>query len=390
MKRFSTSAAGFAMLAAVCFAQTTEPKAPAKPTPTPAPTPKPAAAATPSPTPKVQIPAAEKPAAPAEPRTAVDALPQDDVKEAIGLLKSNYLNPALLTDQEIERATLQGLLERIAPGGSILDAPGPRNSAPSPFRSEIIDGRIGYARLGSLSKSALDELDSALQNFTAKPLKSAIVDLRATPPGNEFDLAAEVIKRFCPKGKILFTLKRPSAKQEQVVTSNQDPRFRGLIVVLADKDAAGAAEVIAEALRAHANAMIVGQKTAGRAAEFADLPLKSGKVLHVAVGEVTLPENASIFPQGVKPDLAVEVSTAAKREVMRQALESGVSPLVFESERPRMNEASLVAGTNPELDAIQAAQRGKTAPKAQMHDVVLQRAIDLITSIGIYESKSRR
>ncbi|MDP9292350.1 MAG: S41 family peptidase, partial [Verrucomicrobiota bacterium] len=258
----------------------------------------------------------------------------------------------------------------------------------SPFRAEILDDRIGYLRLGALTKSNVVEMDAALQNVVHKSLKAVILDLRATPTSSDFDLAADVIKRFTPKGKMLFTIKKPSAKQERIVTSNQEPQFHGVIVAVVDRETAGAAEVIAAVLRIHASALIVGAKTKGAAVEFADLPLRTGKIVRLAVAEITLPGNASIFPGGVKPDIAIEISDAQKREIMQASLEKGISQFVFENERPRMNEAALVAGTNPEVDAMQAAQRNRTEKgRPALHDAVLQRAVDLITSIGVFEAR---
>jgi hypothetical protein len=187
---------------------------------------------------------------------------------------------------------------------------------------------------------------------------------------------------------MLFAVKKPSAKQERILTSNQDPVLRGFMVVVVNKNTSGAAEVIAAVLRMQANALVVGQTTSGRAVEYADLPLRSGKILRVAVSEITLPENTPIFPGGVKPDLAVEASEQTEREVMRLSLQNGVSQFVFDSERPRMNEASLVAGTNPEIDAAQALQQqGKGQAKNQLRDIALQRAVDLLTTISIYEKQ---
>lgn len=320
----------------------------------------------------------------------VDSLPPADVKQAIDLLRANYLKPEALTDPELDRATLQGILSRIAPGGQIVAPASPTDEGPSPFRAEILDNRIGYLRLGSLSKSSIEGLDTALKNFASKPLKAVILDLRATPPSNEFDLAAEVVKRFSPKGKILFTIRKPSAKQERIFTSDQDAMFHDLLVVLADRETSGASEVLLAALRAHAKAMVVGQPTAGQAAEFADMPLTGGKVLRIAVAEIALPDAVPIFPGGVKPDITVEIPDAQKRELMRQSLETGVSQTVSDIERPRMNEAALVAGKNPELDALQAAQQNKSPSKSALHDPVLQRAVDLITSIGIFESRAKK
>jgi len=332
---------------------------------------------------------ADSPSATPDSRTIIDGLSQGDLSNALDLLKNNYINPSALSDQELSRATLQGLLDRLAPGVSVFSQP-PPNPEASPFLAEILDDRIGYLRLGSLVKGNLDQMDAALQNFNSKMLKSVVLDLRATSGSSDFDLAAEVIKRFSPKGKVLFTIKKTNAKQERIMTSNQDPSFQGLTVVLVDKDTAGAAEVVAAALRIFANAMIIGQNTPGQAVEFSDLSLPSGKILRVAVSEVVLPGNVSIFPNGVKPDEAVAMPAEMKREIFRLSQEKGVSQFVFETERLHMNEASLVAGTNPELDALQAAQRVKSTerPKPLPHDVVLQHAVDLITSIGIYETKS--
>lgn len=223
-----------------------------------------------------------------------------------------------------------------------------------PFRSEVIEERVGYLRMGSLTSANVDELDAAVQGFASKAV-AVVLDLRATPPGSEFELAAEVCKRFCPKGKVLFTLKRQSAKDERILTSRDEPKFRGLLAVLVDHDTAGAAEVIAAVLRTQARALVIGQKTQGEAAEFADLALPSGKLLlRVAVGEVSLPEAGSVFPRGVQPDLAVEVPQEVTNTVLQAELERGVADWVIDKERPRMNEAALVSGTNPELEAIQA------------------------------------
>jgi hypothetical protein len=54
-----------------------------------------------------------------------------------------------------------------------------------------------------------------------------------------------------------------------------------------------------------------------------------------------------------------------------------------------MNEAALLAGTNPEVEAAEAAQqrRGRSPEKSPAHDPVLQRALDLVTSLEIYQKR---
>lgn len=334
------------------------------------------------------------PAAPAEDsrpptlRETVNLLSDDDLKEFLRLLRENYLKPDTLTDAEISRATIQGIIERLGPGASLRPAPAAGVSEMSPCKSEIIDSTAGYLRVGSLNAENLAALDSALQDFAAKKIGAVILDLRATPAGSEFAQAAEVCKRFCPKGKVLFTVKKPTLREEQILTSKEDPKFTRLLVTLVDADTAGAAEIIAAVLRTYAKAMVIGQRTRGEAVEYAELSLPSGKLLRVAVAEAALPDATPVFPGGVKPDLTVEVSQETTASVLQQGLESGVAALVEETERERMNEAALVARRNPELDAAQAAQARKgERPKTPLHDVVLQRALDFITTITLYEKK---
>jgi len=320
----------------------------------------------------------------------VNSLGPADLQAVITLLKSNFTNPDAITDTELNRATVQGLTIRLSQGVMFLPT---RESAPlespSAFYSEILDGHIGYMRLGSLNNANLQAMDKSLGNFAMKKVDALIVDLRASQATNDFAMAAEFAKRFCPKGKTLFTLRKAAARQDRVFSSDRDPAFRGLIMVLADGDTAGAAEALAGVLRFYDKALVMGQTTAGRAVEYADLPLPSGKLLRVAVAEMILPEGRASFPDGIKPDLPVEMSLTEKRQIFRLSGEKGMGPFIYQPGRPHMNEAALLAGTNPEVEAAEAAQqrRGRLPEKPPAHDPVLQRALDLVTSLEIYQKR---
>lgn len=332
-------------------------------------------------------PAKPAPAAPPSLRSLVDSLSPEDLKQLLPMLKEHYIKPEAFNPDELERATLQGLIERLGPGATLLPEKAPGASDASPSKAEWIEPQTIYFRLGSLSASSLEQLDHALDNLLPKNPGAFILDLRATPPGSEFEPAAEVCRRFCPKGKVLFTVKRPAIKEEKLFTSKTDPRFSGVLVVLIDRDAAGASEVIASVLRTQAKAMVIGQNSRGEAVEFAHLPLPGGKLLRVAVAEVTLPDNSPVFPGGVKPDLAVEVPPETTAAVLKEGLEKSVTTLIAEEARSRMNEAALVAGKTPELDAMQAAQarKGEKPLPPPLKDAVLQRAVDFVTALGFYE-----
>jgi len=339
----------------------------------------------PSPVPSLTPPASPIPTI----KALVDSMDAIDLKEAIQLLKNNYIKPDALNETELNRATFEGILARLGRGVVLLsDSAQRQGDTQAAFYGEVLEAHIGYLRPGALNRQNLEALDTNLTNLAAKKVDALVIDLRAGPAANDFSIAAEFAKRFCPKGKLLFTLRKTGAKQERSFSSDRDPAYEGMSIILVDGDTAGAAEVLAGVIHFYEKALVIGQATAGQAVEYSDLKLPSGKVLRVAVSETILPENQSLFPNGLKPDVPVEMPAADKRDVFQMSREKGMTSFVVDSERPHLNEAALIAGKNPELEAMELAQRrGSSTDKAIVHDPVLQRALDLITTITIFQHK---
>ena len=325
-----------------------------------------------------QSPAPPPSASPAATQAVIDALAPADIEEAVRALKSNFIDPNALKDEEITKATLQGLLARLR-GGVVLLAGKATEETAAPLYSDVLANHIGYLRLGSVTKENLAELDKALANFATKKVDAVVLDLRASAGNTEFDVAAEVAERFVPKGKTMWTLHKNSAREDQTFSSDRDPVFQGITIGLIDSETSGAAEAIATALKVKPQTLLIGEPTAGRAVEYSDFPLSGGKILRVAVGEVRVPAGQSLFPGGVKPDLPVELAPDQKRRIFVASAQKGMAPFVFEPERPHFNEAALIAGTNPELDARRRASDDNP------RDAVLQRAVDVITSLAVFQ-----
>lgn len=360
--------------------------------PPPAPAAPPAATAPPA--------ASPVPPPPAGRDALVDALSPGELQEAINLLRANYIRPTDVDDRALARATLAGLLTRLDNGALLLPKPAGPNATSAPeqlpdaFQAETLGDRVGYVRFGALTREHLGDFDRALKDFTGKTIVALILDLRATAVSSDYDLAADVTRRLVAKGRPLFTLRKPSSNQERLFTSNADPAFSGPILLAIDGNTAGAAETVAAAVRYYNRALIVGANTAGQAVEYADLRLSGGNLLRVAVSQVLLPGNVSIFPQGVKPDVPVKLPRADLLTILRGSLDKehgGMAQFVLEAERPHFNEAALVSGINPELDAARDAQaarrRGEPAPKPPLRDFVIQRAFDLATTLLVLDPK---
>jgi hypothetical protein len=79
------------------------------------------------------------------------------------------------------------------------------------------------------------------------------------------------------------------------------------------------------------------------------------------------------------------MSAVDKRQIFRLSMTKGIATFTRETERPHLNEAALIAGTNPELETSE--QRRNRAQANALVDAVLQRGLDLITSLEIYRKR---
>jgi hypothetical protein len=112
----------------------------------------------------------EKPPDPAKPLSsheAADILSEEELAQIIDLLRNNYTQPGNLTEAALARAGVQGLLDRLGTGARVYSKISAIPESQQPLRSEILEGSVGYLRLGSLSD--LGALDAALEQLSIKP-----------------------------------------------------------------------------------------------------------------------------------------------------------------------------------------------------------------------------
>ncbi len=303
----------------------------------------------------------------------LQALDDQQIRAAIDALRRQHLEAAAIDEPAMLRATLRGLLSGLQPGAE-LAGPATAPAPGAPFLTEILGEDTGYIRLGSLSTENIARLDAALQEFREKKVGAVVLDLRATPDSDNFELAGQVAGRFAPQGARLFSL---SGDGEKVFTAAGPRGFDGVMAVVVDGDTSGAAEVLAASLRRHVRAMLVGAPTSGRAVQFVSVDLGDGHRLRLAVAEAQVEGLPGIYPRGLDPDLVIEQDKATRDAIFAAAAESGVASFVYQPEREQLNEAALVAGTNPEISGDGEKGRG-------LIDRPLQRAVDLVTAIRLF------
>ena len=334
---------------------------------------------TPSPTP------AASPASSAQSGSSrlIDQLDVNQLKEILDKLRTNYVDSRALTNDELNQAAIKLLLAKLGPGVRVQTQSEFARAIPvRPFRYEVVSNRFSYIRLGTLKDNTLTQLDNALGESRSRNVEGLIIDLRTVSEDSDYDLANSIVSRFVGNGEPTFNLITKGAEPKNF-TSQSTPLYHGPIAVLIDRQTAGAAEVIAGVLKTKDRALLIGQTTAGRAVKYKTEPLGDLQV-SVAESEVQIAGLPLIFPGGLVPDIVVNEPQDVENQVLTQSDSGPLEPFITDQERPRLNEAALVNGTNPELDAYEEQEAGKTS-KAQLKDESLQRAIDFLITLSLYK-----
>jgi hypothetical protein len=318
-------------------------------------------------------------------RDLINQLPPSELQEALGQLRSNYVDPNALKNPEIDETAIESLVARLGPGAGIQakeEAEKPVHDRP--FKTELIFSHFGYIRLGELNFENLSQLDGTLNDFRTHDCAGLILDMRTMPPNSDYSLAAAIVSRFAPKGQPIFKLWQRKDNQEKWFTSSADPIYSGPIAILVNSANAGASETIAGTLRSKVHALVIGQKTSGRAVEYKQYPVGKRLLLSVAVGQIQIPGEPSIFPNGLIPDITVTFPNPQQDNVLALGDAQGVADLILDEERPHTNEAALVAGKSPDLDAFEAEQVPGKHDRVKPKDLVIQHALDFLITTSIY------
>lgn len=150
-------------------------------------------------------------------------------------------------------------------------------------------------------------------------MRSLVIDLRGCP-GGELDAAKRLAEEFLDQGQEIATIVDGDGDAIVHHARRRGPH-RMPLVVLVDGQTASAAELFAGALQANGRAVVVGERTYGKASAQAAVWAADGSGLHYAtVARCLLPGGASLEDEGVSPDVrAVEESLDVARRVAAAA-----------------------------------------------------------------------
>ena len=314
------------------------------------------------------------------PTSPVDQLSQASIQSAFQVLRKDYIRREDLSLDQLNRASLEGLLSRLDFGAEIIRDNADAKPSDKPPPAELLTPQIAYLRPVAYTETETPQIEQRLRDYASKGAKHLILDLRSPALPGEFEVAATMLEFFLPRGTLLFKLKQFNAGDAQLMLSTREPLWPGTVLALVDGESNNLGETIAAVLQLQKRALLIGAPTRGATVRYESMPLDPGWRLRYAHAEMLLPDDSSVFRKGVTPDFKIDLNARLKQDIFNRSRHSSIQPFVFEQARARYNEAALVAGKNPELDDYIKRSSGQelSYDKASLHDTVVQRALDLL------------
>ena len=236
---------------------------------------------------------------------------------------------------------------------------------------------IGYLRITSFTqktyKNLLKEF-SMLEKEMSGNMKGLVLDLRNNP-GGLLDQAISVSDAFLNRGEIVSTRGRETNAEQRFNASKGDITKGIPIVILINSGSASASEIVAGALQDHKRGILMGTSTFGKGSVQTIIPVSSRGAIRLTTARYFTPSGKSIQAKGIDPDIFVPQSKLEVIENNNSRKEANL--------RGHLDEKKDSADTNEVNGEKNETQEADPTSK---NDYQLNRAIDLLKSISVYDS----
>jgi len=237
------------------------------------------------------------------------------------------------------------------------------------------EGNAAYLRITSFNEkteAGLLKHMKKLKEEIGKNITGVILDLRNNP-GGLLDQAIKVSDAFLHRGEIVSTRGRIKRGQQRFSATKGDIAEGLPIVILINSGSASASEIVAGALQDHKRAIIMGVKSFGKGSVQTIIPVQRSSAMRLTTARYYTPSGNSIQAAGIIPDIEVK---QAKVEELEQFLNRRESDLKGHLANPN------------DINNEYSEDNTKNNIENNRIDYQLNRAIDLLEGITIYQNKN--
>jgi len=176
--------------------------------------------------------------------------------------------------------------------------------------ADLLEDGVGYIRLVSFQERTARDLTEAMAKLKEQGMRGLILDMRNNPGGllNQAVMTADL---FLEKGKEIVSTEGRVKNQNLRFGAEQENPETFPMVILVNKGAASASEIVAGALQDHQRAILIGTATFGKGSVQTVIPLNDGSGLRLTTARYYTPKRRAIHDVGLTPDIIVEPATPA-------------------------------------------------------------------------------
>jgi len=187
--------------------------------------------------------------------------------------------------------------------------------------TKLRDDGVFVISLYNFSANSASLFREALREFIQSGSNKLVLDLRNNP-GGYLESAVDMASFFLPLGKtVVIEDSGVNAKQKAERSAGYNVFTENLkMVILINEGSASASEILAGALREHAIAKLVGEKSFGKGSVQELIEITPETSLKVTIARWLTPKGKSISENGLEPDVKVEVT--------KKDLEKKIDPLM--------------------------------------------------------------
>src|SRR5437899_3122704 len=179
---------------------------------------------------------------------------------------------------------------------------------PSIFRTDLLDGGVGYVRLYPFVEGTGRDVRNALTRLLAGGMRVLVLDLRGNSGGYLHELD-NVLNALLPFGVPVYT-EMLQGGQVEVVRTTRPPLLQASIpvVLMVDEGSASAAELLAAAIQENHRGVLVGAKTSGAVEASVMIDLSDGSALSVTTFRLATGHGVRLEGAGVEPDVTTAMT----------------------------------------------------------------------------------
>jgi carboxyl-terminal processing protease len=191
----------------------------------------------------------------------------------------------------------------------------------------MLDSKIGYVKIVEFTGHATENFNKAMAELKGKGMEALVIDMRYNP-GGLLSSAVDITKLFMNENKmIVYTKGRKPENYQEFKANGKAPHEQLPLVVVINRYSASASEIVAGAMQDNKRAVIIGERSFGKASVQSMIPLSDKSALRLTIAKYYTPSGKSIQRDakgengGITPDIEVKVPLETEKKLLQQSEE---------------------------------------------------------------------